>query len=77
MVHFGGVQGPVYWGFKTNHHYWIIIRLNKRGSPLSMSKLQLGVIVKPPNQGCIGDSIDSAVVSFVERLSSSQGFEVY
>ena len=44
-------------GFKTNHHYWIIIRLNKRGSPLSMSKLQLGVTVKPPNKGCIGDSL--------------------
>ena len=33
-------------------------------------------IVKPPNKGCTGDNINSAVVSFVERFSSSQRFMI-
>ena len=33
--------------------------------------------VKPLNKGCIGNNINSAFMSFVERLSSSQRFEMY
>ena len=31
--------------------------------------------VEPPNKGHFGDNINSAVVSFVERLSSSRRFK--
>ena len=33
--------------------------------------------VKPPNKGHVGDNINSAVVSFVERLSSLRRFKMY
>ena len=33
--------------------------------------------VEPPNKGHIGDNINSAVVSFVERLSSSRRFKMH
>jgi len=33
--------------------------------------------VKPLNKGCIGNNINSVFMSFVERLSSSQRFEMY
>ena len=33
--------------------------------------------VEPPNKGHVGDNINSAVVSFVERLSSSRRFKMY
>ena len=33
--------------------------------------------VEPPNKGHFGDNINSAVVSFVERLSSSRRFKNY
>ena len=31
------------------------------------------IIVKPPNKGHVGDDINSAVLSFIERLSSFRG----
>ena len=31
--------------------------------------------VEPPNKGHIGDNINSAVLSFIERLSSFRGFQ--
>ena len=33
--------------------------------------------VEPPNKGHFGDNINSAVVSFVERLSSLRRFKMY
>ena len=33
--------------------------------------------VEPPNKGHFGDNINSAVVSFVERLSSCRRFKMY
>ena len=33
--------------------------------------------VEPPNKGHVGDIINSAVVSLVERLSSSRRFKMY
>ena len=33
--------------------------------------------VEPPNKGHFGDNINSAFVSFVERLSSSRRFKMY
>ena len=33
--------------------------------------------VEPPNRGHFGDNINSAVVSFVERLSSRRRFKMY
>ena len=33
--------------------------------------------VEPPNKGHVGDDINSAVVSFVEKLSSSRRFKMY
>ena len=35
----------------------------------------VGIIVEPPNKGHVGDNINSAVVSFVERLSSFGGLK--
>ena len=33
--------------------------------------------VEPLNKGHVGDNLNSAVVSFVERLSSSRKFKMY
>ena len=33
--------------------------------------------VEPPNKGHLGDNINSAVLSFVERLFSSRRFKMY
>ena len=33
--------------------------------------------VESPNKGHVGDNVNSAVVSFVERLSSSRSFKMY
>ena len=33
--------------------------------------------VEPPNKGHFGDNINSAVMSFVERLSSRRRFKMY
>ena len=35
------------------------------------------VTVEPPNKGHFGDNINSAVVSFVERLSSRRRFKMH
>ena len=35
------------------------------------------ITVEPPNKGHFGDNINSAVVCFVERLSSSQRFKMH
>ena len=32
-----------------------------------------GITVEPPNKGHVGDNINSAVLSFIERLSSFRG----
>ena len=37
----------------------------------------LPTTVEPPNKGHFGDNINSAVVSFVERLSSLRRFKMY
>ena len=37
----------------------------------------LEITVEPPNKGHFGDNINSAVLSFVERLSSSRRFKMY
>ena len=34
-------------------------------------------IVKPPNKGHFGNNINSSLLSFVERLSSSRRFKMY
>ena len=41
--------------------------------PLFLNFLTVINTVEPPNKGHIGDNINSAVVSFVERLSSFGG----
>ena len=41
------------------------------------STFYIWYIVEPPNKGQVGDNINSAVVSFVERLSSSWRFKMY
>ena len=38
---------------------------------------KLANTVGPPNKGHVGDNINSLVMSFVERLSSSQRFSIY
>ena len=35
------------------------------------------VTVEPVNKGHFGDNINSAVVSFVQRLSTSRRFQMY
>ena len=43
----------------------------------SPSMLSLVCTVEPPNKGHFGDNINSAVVSFVERLSSCRRVKMY
>ena len=45
--------------------------------PKIISKFRNLYTVEPPNKGHFGDSINSAVLSFVERLSSSRRFKMY
>ena len=46
--------------------------------PMHSSLLNDNMItVEPPNKGHVGDNINSAVVSFVERLSSFGGSECF
>ena len=42
----------------------------------SFGQLMYMYTVEPPNKGHVGDNIDSAVVTFVERLSSSRRFKM-
>ena len=44
---------------------------------LGISKLYSHITVEPPNKGHVGDNNNSAVVSFVERLSSRRRFKMY
>ena len=44
---------------------------------LGISKLYSHITVEPPNNGHVGDNNNSAVVSFVERLSSRRRFKMY
>ena len=37
----------------------------------------MSTTVEPPNKGPVGDNINSAVVPFVEKLSSSRRFKMY
>ena len=39
--------------------------------------LYIDYTVEPPNKGHVGDNINSAVVSFVERLSFLRRFKMY
>ena len=43
----------------------------------TIRKLYYIYTVEPPNKGHFGDNINSAVVSFVESLSSSRRFKMY